>query len=696
MRSTQSIVRRVPAILYVESSDVAAVFRQCTQSSTEFEYDIRSFSTQEAALTALRETAATLAFCDGSSGQAIIHSIKSANVTAPIILLIDRANNDLVLSHLRQGADDVLVKETLSPLILDKCVISAMDKLHLRLEQRKLLSALSEQRTVNDLKSRLWKIAFDKTLPEKDLIAATVRLLGPALHLSRVEYYRFHIDGAVCVNGWCPDCVDSELGNMLSLTAVGLLYGREYTEISETALLPEEWGILRPFTSQYHIRSALAAPIGKLEAPDGYLVCEDCEKERHWSEAEISVIVEATRVISARFTESEIQRERSSMDQQFRVSQKMEAVGQLAGGIAHDFNNILGAVAGYAEMINRKFGALDPKLEKYSASIISAARRAADLTSKLLAFARRGKYQAVKINVHDAVNEVVRILHQTISEKISVEKTLEAPNPAVIGDPTQIQNALLNIAFNARDALPDGGTISFHTENITLDERFMKSHTYSVKAGRYFLLTIADNGVGMESAVRERIFEPFFTTKEVGKGSGLGLASVYGTVKAHDGYVDVETDLGKGSIFKIYLPVGAGPESTLTTELRSNGVNSTKGMIMVIDDEDFILDICFELLKELGFSCITFKNSAEAVTWYEEHFPEVDLILIDMIMPILNGRNCFRKLKAVNPRIKAVLSTGYSFNQEAQAIMDDGVQGFIQKPFDSAQLEKVIDDVLKK
>lgn len=258
------------------------------------------------------------------------------------------------------------------------------------------------------------------------------------------------------------------------------------------------------------------------------------------------------RNVTARIKEME---QKDRLTNQIYQSQKMEAIGQLAGGIAHDFNNLLGSISGYAEIIRKKYSDNDPKLGRYSKSILSSAYRAAELTDKLLTFARKGNYKSTKANIHQIISDAFELIKHSIDENISINMELHAENHTINGEPNQIQNAIINIFLNAKDAMAEGGKLSITTSNIMLDREFLKSYKTNILSGDYILITIEDTGIGMDEPVKSRIFEPYYTTKEFGKGTGLGLACVYGVIEYHRGLITVESEPDKGSTFYIYFPI---------------------------------------------------------------------------------------------------------------------------------------------
>ncbi len=383
--------------------------------------------------------------------------------------------------------------------------------------------------------------------------------------------------------------------------------------------------------------------------------------------------------------------ERKRLEEQLRQSEKMEAIGRLAGGIAHDFNNQLTGIMGYADMLAHQLK--NDQHKRSAQAIVRAAKRSAGLTRQLLAFARKGKFLAAPANLHHLIAEVVSLLEHSIDKRVTIKQLLKAAPSTTTGDPTQLQNALLNIAINARDSMPEGGEIIFETEVVTLDEEFCKRHPHDVAPGRYVRVCVTDSGVGMDEETRKHIFEPFFTTKSVGKGTGMGLAAVYGAIKNHQGAISVYSEPGHGTTFTVYLPLAQSDDKGPGV---AAGTMSAKGTarILVVDDEEVVREIVTKMLRTLGYKVAVCEDGAEAVEYYRQAWRHVDLVILDMVMPNLSGRDAYIAMRQINPEIKALLSSGYGINGEVQSILDEGVQGFLQKPFEVSELTDKIAEAL--
>jgi signal transduction histidine kinase len=304
------------------------------------------------------------------------------------------------------------------------------------------------------------------------------------------------------------------------------------------------------------------------------------------------------------------EKEKIELQEQLHQSQKMEALGQLAGGIAHDLNNILGGISGYSEMISTHFSHIDGKLDKYATAINNACQRAGEMTTNLLAFARKKRFELLPIDIHSLIKNSIQLLQHTIDKRITISLDLTAASFIVIGDSTQLQNSFINLALNSRDAMPEGGELAFYTENIEIDDQFTKSRPFQIQKGPYVLIRVSDSGTGMEKETVDRAFDPFFTTKSQGKGTGLGLSIVFGCVKGHGGFIEIDSSPGKGCRMKMYLPITTIPVSeTCNTDTIARG----EGNILVIDDDYSIRDVVTEMLDNLGYKVKTCKDGYEGI-----------------------------------------------------------------------------------
>ncbi len=387
--------------------------------------------------------------------------------------------------------------------------------------------------------------------------------------------------------------------------------------------------------------------------------------------------------------------ERIKMEKELLRVQKMESLGILAGGIAHDFNNLLMGIQGNVSLIVLD---LDPSHVHYKRlkNIEGIIQSGAKLTSQLLGYARKGKYEVKDVDVNQLVRETSEAFGRTRKD-VTIHMELALDLYAIEADRVQIEQILWNLYVNASDAMPGGGDLFLTTRNTTHEN--MMGRLYNPKPGKYVTLTIRDSGHGMDKDIMERIFDPFFTTKEMGRGTGLGLASVYGIIKNHNGYIDVESWKGNGTIFRIFLPASEKRVAEITLKKTRPFEDVDKrwsGTILLVDDEEMILEIGREFLEVLGYSVLTAESGYEALEVYKRYQDNIDLVLLDMIMPNMGGGEAYDHLKRINPDVKVLLSSGYSIDGKASEILARGCNDFIQKPFNIMELSKKIRRIFQK
>lgn len=384
--------------------------------------------------------------------------------------------------------------------------------------------------------------------------------------------------------------------------------------------------------------------------------------------------------------------EAKEMENELTQRRHMESLGQLAGGVAHDFNNMLSAIMGAAELLRIKIGE-DPGNSKSIASILTSVERAADLTGKLLSFARNKGSERSSVDIHRLVGDTVSILQRSIDKRISIVEELNATSTVVMGDDSELSNALLNLAINARDAMPDGGYLTITTENKEIDD-LPEREKNELENGTYIRLRVMDTGTGMTEEVKHKAFEPFFTTKEPGHGTGLGLASVYGTIKAHAGAIKMESTLGKGSIFTMLLPVCETAVVEEVSLAREGVEEKLSGTVLLVDDEEIIRSVGTDLINELGMEVITAENGMQAIDIYKERADEIALILLDMIMPVMNGPDCYREIRKLNPDARIIICSGFAPEEMVSKLRLEGLDGFLQKPFRIDRLKSTLHSCL--
>ena len=385
--------------------------------------------------------------------------------------------------------------------------------------------------------------------------------------------------------------------------------------------------------------------------------------------------------------------EHRSLEAQLRQAQKMEAVGHLAGGIAHDFNNILSAIVGYAYLLQSRMAGDDP-LNDDIEQILDSAQKAAEVTHSLLAFSKKQNINLKPLLITDVVKKFEKMLSRIIGEDIALSTELSCNKAKCMVDASQIEQVLMNLANNARDAMPDGGDLVISTECVKLDEFFIRTHGYG-KLGAYALISVADTGIGMSPETAARIFEPFFTTKETGKGTGLGLAMAYGIIKQHDGYINVFSELGKGTTFKMYLPLVESKEEVTVKTIESLPSGGTE-TILVTEDDDKLRKLSEIVLKQYGYEVIPARDGEEAIEKFIENRDRIHLVLLDVIMPKKSGKEAYDAIRRVKRDMKVIFLSGYTADRMDKKILAEKNVKFIFKPLSPKDLLREVRAMLDK
>ena len=382
--------------------------------------------------------------------------------------------------------------------------------------------------------------------------------------------------------------------------------------------------------------------------------------------------------------------ERKHLETQLQQARKMEAIGTLAGGIAHDFNNLLMGILGSTSLMLFNIESNHPHYEGLK-NIEHHVQSGAELTKQLLGFARGGRYEVKSIDLNKLIKKTSEMFGRTKKE-IRIYTKYQKNIWAVEADQSQIEQVIVNLYVNAWQAMPGGGDLYLQSENVSLDEDHVKA--LSIEPGRYVKLSITDTGAGMDEATKQRIFDPFFTTKEMGRGTGLGLASVYGIINNHGGIIDVSSKKGEGATFTIYMP--ASDKEIVEEKRVSNEALKGTETVLLVDDEDRIVDIGKKILKIMGYKVLVARNGKEAIELYKKNQAGIDIVVLDMIMPEMGGGEAYDRLKEINPHVRVLLSSGYSIDGEATEILERGCNGFVQKPFSMKELSRRIREILDK
>jgi len=382
--------------------------------------------------------------------------------------------------------------------------------------------------------------------------------------------------------------------------------------------------------------------------------------------------------------------QREDLERQLGEAQKLEAIGQLAGGVAHDFNNLLTAILGNAELLRMHAG-MDELRDEVD-EILRAGRRGAELVRQLLSFARRSPGQIVPIDLHQTIEDSLSLLRRATSPRIFVHVAFEDESPIIEADPATLENALLNLGLNARDAMPEGGHLTFSTKQFehVADRAPPPGAPPDLPHGSWVRLVVEDTGSGMDDEVKAHLFEPFFTTKPPGKGTGLGLASVYGTIQLLGGRIVVDSSVDRGTTFNLWIPLTEKDPHPLEETPDPNEVRRRAGHILLVDDDDAVRNVGKKLLVELGCTVSTAVDGLDALDFYEEHRRDIDLVVLDMQMPNLDGQGTFRELRRMNPKVRVLLVSGMAGREEAERCLDDGALDVLAKPFRLEDLSRAI------
>lgn len=387
--------------------------------------------------------------------------------------------------------------------------------------------------------------------------------------------------------------------------------------------------------------------------------------------------------------------ESKRMESQLQHAQKMEAIGTLAGGIAHDFNNILQTTSGYLELLISRKEEDDPDLN-YLHPMDRSMARAAELVQHLLAFSRRVKSRLRPVDLNAEVMQVHKLLSSTLPKMISIELDLADGLKPILADPLQIEQVIMNIALNARDAMPEGGTLSFRTESTCIDAQFCNTHV-GARQGDYVRLVIQDTGCGIDEETIEHIFEPFFTTKEMGKGTGLGLSMVYGIIKNHRGYIECKSTPGKGTAFHLYLPVISGETGRprIESQIGEDTVWGRGETILLVDDEKNLLEVGSAMLEQGGYNSLLAESGEAAIELFEREGQHIDLVILDLSMPGMGGYRCFEQLRALDPEVKIIVVSGYAVpDKNVKKMLSFQGTAFVRKPYRMSDMLKMVREVL--
>ncbi len=577
-------------------------------------------------------------------------------------------------------------------------IVEVVEEISRELQAEEALrSQLSLERLVASISTR-----FINSPPGQvdEGINLALQTLGDFFDVDRSYLFLLRDQGRIMDNTheWCAAGIEPQKDLLQGLPLDespwwrDMLHHAEYIHIPRVADMPPEAEAEKEVLQAQQIQSLITVPVSHGGSLLGFLGFDSVRCERTWSEESIALLQLVGELIAGALERRRSEEERKSLEEQLHHAQKMEAIGTLAGGIAHDFNNLLMLIQGHASLMLLGPGPASDHYERVE-GILDAVRRGAELTGQLLGFARGGKYEVLPTDLNTIVEKSSRMFART-GRGIRIHRHLEPHIRTVEVDRGQIEQVLVNIYVNGWQAMPGGGDLSLATCNMDLERG--AAEPLGLEAGRYVRISVTDTGVGMEPDVRKRVFEPFFTTRKMGGGSGLGLASAYGIIRNHGGAIEVKSQPGHGTTFHIYLPAStAEPVEQKETETPTpEGIVPGTGTILLVDDEEMILNIGETVLNLAGYRVLRAGSGGEAIAVYRKQGASIDLVILDLIMPDLHGSVVFDRIREMNPAARILLSSGYSIDDHAAAILERGADGFIQKPFGTTELSAMVHQVL--
>ncbi|NOR04850.1 MAG: PAS domain S-box protein [Deltaproteobacteria bacterium] len=523
--------------------------------------------------------------------------------------------------------------------------------------------------------------------------------IGVFSGVDRSYVFLFYDNGTKMDNTheWCAEGIEPQIDNLKGLSTdvmpwwMDKLNQFENIHIPCVSALPPEANAEKEILQSQDIQSLVVVPMVYGGSLIGFLGFDSVRVEKTWSEESITLLQLMAEIFTNASEHKRAEEERKKLEARFQQAQKMESIGTLAGGIAHDFNNVLMGIQGHASLMLLDTDPDHPHFERLKGTQ-NMVQTGTNLTKQLLGFARGGKYDVKPTDLNELINKGCEMFARTKKE-ITIHSKYQKDIWPVEVDRGQIDQVLLNLYINAWHAMPGGGNLYIETINAVLDHNH--TNPFGVKPGNYVKISVTDTGIGMDEAIQQRIFDPFFTTKEMGRGTGLGLAFAHGIIKNHGGIINIDSEKGKGTTFDVHLPASKKQVTKKEKKLEDNILKGTE-TVLLVDDEDMILNVGKDMLRKMGYNVLLAGSGKEAVEVYRKHKDKVDLVIVDMIMPEMSGGEAYNRMKKNNPKVKALLASGYSIDGRAAEIMEFGCDGFIQKPFNMKELSGKIREILDK
>ena len=641
---------RLRLLIVDDDADYARMVAELVRASgTWHGLDVTTSLTYEQGLDAITKGPIDIALVDyrlgARDGVSLLREARQRGVDTPVILLTGYGAEDIAVDAMKAGAADYLSKSAVTVEALERAVRHAL-----------ALSAGERQRRNAEAALRASEERFRALVENSSDALLLLDAEGRVVYMTSSSARQL---------GWTPDqMVGRSVFDFVHPDDTDIVTARMTDVIRNPGMRVTQEVRFRHADGSWRTMEGIG--VNRLDDPS------------------VRAIVVNARDVS----------DRRKLEEQLRMSQKMEAVGQLAGGVAHDFNNLLTAILGYCNLMLDDMKPDDP-LRTDLDEIRAAGERAAALTRQLLAFSRRQMLQPAIVDINTIVQQMEKLLRRLISEDVELSTRLSTDLMTVRVDPASIEQILVNLAVNARDAMPLGGRLTIETANVDIDEAYAVTHL-TMQPGRYVMLAIGDTGEGMDATTRARVFEPFFTTKEQGKGSGLGLATVYGMVKQGGGYIWVYSEPGHGTMFKVYFPpaeqraAGSAPEHP--GRRTSDGKQGWE-TVLLVEDEDAVRALAREVLRRHGYVVLEARHGVDALRIAERHADEIHLMITDVVMPHMNGREVAERLARSRPKMKVLFMSGYTDHALMHRELTPGA-AFLQKPFTPEGFARKVRSVL--